>query len=291
MIPETYGFSDMVPRHVPSAVRLRLLFGGFASQFGWIFLGFGMIFVWVFQADSAVVSLVRFSGKLETARGVVARSEHSGLKINERDVLTIEYRFTTADGSEHQGASYAIGKHLEPGTTVTVEYPKGNPSVSRIQGMNTTLFGPWVLFVLVFPAVGAVFIFFGLRKGFKGLRLLTNGKTGTGKLLSKEPTNTRINNQTVYKFTFEFKTDDGGTYQAVARTHRLEKLSDEEEPLLYDPANPSYVVMMDSLPGSPRIDEMGQIRTGSPAATFLVMIVPLASIIGHGYYAATKYLS
>ena len=36
------------PREVPTGLRLMVLFGGALTQFGWVFFGFGMIFVWAF---------------------------------------------------------------------------------------------------------------------------------------------------------------------------------------------------------------------------------------------------
>jgi len=291
MSQTTYGFSDFVPRQVPASVRLRVLFGGFLSQFGWLFLGFGMIFVWVFQVDSALASFIAFRGRLESTTGTVAECRKTSYTVNNSPVYATHYAFKSPDGRTHKGVSYSTGAPPAKGAPVTVEYPKGNPGTSRIKGMSTTPFGMWVSFVLVFPALGFVFAAIGMRKGVRGLRLLTHGKTGKGKLLSKEPTNTKINDQTVYKLTFEFVAEDGKTYQAKAKTHHTARLEDEtEEPLVYDPLNPSYAVMMDALPGSPRIGEMGTIESRRPLVGLLVLVIPLTTILGHGFYVLSRYI-
>jgi hypothetical protein len=47
-----------------------------------------------------------------------------------------------------------------------------------------------------------------------------------------------------------------------------------QKPLLYDPMNPSYAVMLDSLPGDPHIDEEGRIRVKYPFAAIAGLIIP-----------------
>ena len=82
------------------------------------------------------------------------------------------------------------------------------------------------------------------------------------------------------------------TYQAIARTHEIAKLEDQaEEPLLYDPMRPAYAVMLDDLPGNPRINDNGNIQAGPASGTIMLLIIPLATIIGHGMYIYLKFLS
>ena len=283
------------PRSVPTSVRLRVLFGGFINQFGWLFFGFGMIFFWIFVLNSDLTGWLVFSGELETVEGVVTESRGTGASVGGSDhsegtpVYANAYRFSY-DREEHSGVSYATGRKLEAGQSVKIEMPKGDPSRSRIEGMRTALFGPFAAAAAIFPFVGLCFVIFGLRKGRKAIRLLRDGKQAEGTLVSKKATSTRVNKQPVYKLTFEFTADDGRTYQAVAKTHQTEDLEDEaREPLLYDPVDPSYATMLDALPGRPRIDDMGTIHGGSVVKTLLVSIVPAASVVGHGIYACLRY--
>ncbi len=76
----------------------------------------------------------------------------------------------------------------------------------------------------------------------------------------------------------------------MAKSHSPEILEDEvEEPLLYLPSDPSVVGLLDALPGSPRIDEDGQIRVESLLSTLLVTLAPGAVIFGHGIYAVSRF--
>ena len=151
------------------------------------------------------------------------------------------------------------------------------------------LFG---LMPIIFPLVGLCLMTVGLRKGIRGNRLLAIGHQTTGKLKSKVATSTKINNRTVFKLTFEFTAADGIGYEAVGKTHKPEKLEDEaEEPLLYNPILPSYVVMLDALPGSPRIDANGDIRAGSPVTALMCLAIPTVTVLGHAGYVYVKFLA
>lgn len=143
---------------------------------------------------------------------------------------------------------------------------------------------PWPLYLVIggFPLIGLTFMTIGLRKGLRGVRLLRRGMTATGRLVSKQPTNTRINKQTVYELTFEFTAGDGKRYKAKASTHEPKSLEDDAaEPLLYDPADPNVSIMLDDLPGRPRIDDTSVTRT-QDGSVLPVLFVPALAVLGHG---------
>ena len=274
------------PRPVPLLVRSQVLLGSPVGQIGWLFFGFGLIFFWAFVLNSELPTWPSFRGELETARGVVTGVDDTKASENHARIYANHYSFTGPDGIKYEGVSYSTGTQGNKGDAVTIEFPKGNAARSRIRGMRTGQFGAAVAFVAIFPLVGLGLILPGLWGGIRANRLLTNGKQALGKLTSKVGTNTRINNRTVYKLTFEFVAEDGYTYQAVAKSNKPEILEDEaQEPLLYDPAEPRNAVMLDSLPGLPRVDERGHIQTASHGKALLVMILPALTIIGHGTYA------
>jgi hypothetical protein len=273
------------PRHIPWLVRAQLLFGGFPNQFGWLFFGFGLVFVWTFGLSADLSSILFALGEVETTRGVVTEVEETNASENDTTIYANYYSFRVERvETEYEGVSYATGYEFSPGQSVVVEYLRRDPNLSRIEGTRRNIFGPWVLcFVLLFPLVGLSFMIFGLKNGFKANRLLVDGKVGLGVLKSKEPTNTRVNEQTVYKLTFEFTDEYGGRYEVVAKTHQSRVLEDEaQERLLYDPHQPTYAVMLDSLPGTPDIDEMGNIQPAGLMRGGLVLIVPLLTLVGHG---------
>jgi hypothetical protein len=273
------------PRQVPWLVRNQVLFGGFMPQFGWVFLGFGLIFVWIFGLNADLSGILFSLSERETAQGMVLRIEATNATINDTQVYGNTYSFRVESlETEYQGVSYSTGRQLEPGWPVTVEYIESDPNVSRIHGMRRAMFAwPVLCIVLLFPLIGLFFIVFGLKKGVKANRLLAQGKIALGALKSKEPTNIRVNERPVYKLVFEFIAADGGRYEIVSKTSLPDRLEDEsEERLLYDPDNPAYAVMLDNLPGSPDIDELGRIRAGSFLRGMLPLLLPALTLLVHG---------
>ncbi|MGH8567918.1 MAG: DUF3592 domain-containing protein [Gammaproteobacteria bacterium] len=275
------------PRPVPFLLRAQVLFGGVFSIIGWIFFSFGMIFAVVFGSLADLTSWYHFRGPLATAGGTLLEVTETSASENKTRIYAYKYSFR-AEGANYEGVSYLPGRQHEPGEQVTLEYVEGNPSLSRIRGMRRAEFGPWVLFVLIFPGLGFIFILVSLRGGLKANRLLRNGKLAWGELVSKEPTSTRINNRTVFKLTFDFQPEEGGHAQAVARSHEPEKLQDEQrERLLYDPFHPETAVLLDALPASPAIDMTGNLQTRNPvfaALTLLLPGIPLATLAGLLYF-------
>lgn len=186
-------------REVPLRAKLQFLFGGFYSQFGWIWTGFSSIHVRLFL--------------------------------------------------------------IEGSRNGTFEWP--------------------MLFILLFPAIGLTMITVGMRKGLTGLRLLTHGIPAQGRFAGQTGTNVRINDEPVLALTFEFKTVDGRTARCVAKTHEPHRLKDEaEEPLVYDPEDPSVAVLLDDLPGRPRISDDSVVRSRDGMAWHL-LLVPAGSVLMH----------
>ncbi len=219
---------DGPPRYVPVLVTLRLLFGGFMNQFGWLFFGFGMIFFWVFACNADYVGWMGTWGPVETVQGTVTRSENSGASeggsrhTKGTPIVANHYRFEHS-GQTYDGVSYATGRRLNPGQEVAIQFPVGRPGRSRIQGMRRAIFGPVVGMVVIFPLIGLVFIGAGVRQGWMARRLLRHGEQADGKLVDKKPTSTRINKRIVYKMTFDFQDQLGRTHQAIAKTHLVER--------------------------------------------------------------------
>jgi hypothetical protein len=284
-------------RDVPISIRVINLFG--RSPFlGWLFFGFGLIFFWLFTLNSDFMSWYWFRGALETTKGTVLYSEGSGFGGDDDSSVTYanHYSFVGSDGNQYENVSYA-DYQLDKGKSVTVEYPKGRPSVSRIKGMDRAPVHPTVGAVgAVLPLIGLGFIVTGLRRGLKANRLLRNGIIARGKLISKESTGHEVYGNPVCKFTFEFTAGNERNYQVVAQTHLTDRLEDEtEEPLLYDPMQPGYALMLDDLPAGVCINENGCIKVGEPVRTafraIVRLIFPTATVIGHGLYIYRKFFA
>lgn len=276
-------------RNIPFSTRIGILFGGAARQFGWAFFGFGMIFFWVF-AMNADLSDYYFDENTVETEGVAIRWQGTEASENEVPVYKNYFIFVDEEGVEHEGVSYATGHAVTSGEALTVEYPQGKPEYARIKGMRNSMFSSFVLFVVIFPLVGLIFILFGLRRSFRALRLLRNGEITEGELIAKERTNITVNKQPVYRMVFKYRDAQGNEYTRKERTHMPYSLQDQKrEKLLYLRSKPSYSIMLDSLPGVVKIDEDGRVKPFSARNAFLLMICPLGTIIGHGIYLLTAY--
>jgi hypothetical protein len=277
-------FNSPAPRSVPLSVRLRVLFGGFNNQFGWIFFGFGLIFVWVFTLHADVASLILFRFQTNTTQGIVESIEATNASEDDVQIYEVRYLYFDNLGRQQEGVSYTTGA-LGTTARVNVEYLSGAPSISRIVGMRREIFSAWAAFPIIFPLVGLAFLYSGITYGLKANRLLSQGRIAFGKLASSESTNTRINDRPVIKLTFSFTANDGDEYEVTAKTHLPEDLRDEEqEPLLYDEKDPSSAVLLDDLPGSTEFDSSGKLLPAGTLETVMTLILPGITLIGHGIY-------
>jgi hypothetical protein len=163
-----------------------------------------------------------------------------------------------------------------------VLYFPEEPTTSRLVEGRTAMFGWGTAFVMIFPLIGLIFILVGFRKNIKAIDLLVNGRFARGTLNSKSPTNTRINNQLVYRYTFTFTANDGREYEATGKTHLTHLLEDEAtERLIYAEGDPSHAVMYDGISMAPTIGGDGYFDPPGIGA-YRVLILPLLSLGGHG---------
>lgn len=277
------------PRRLPPTLAVQTVFGGLLQQMGWAFFGFGMIFVWAFVGNAEIAWAWR-AGPTAEIEARVLGSVDTGASINETPVRGTRYVFEIA-GREFENLSYATGRALSEGDTAIVEYSTEDPRTSRIKGMRSAMFGPLTLIVLIFPAVGLALVLGSLRGRLRELHVLRHGLAGFGRLVDKSPTNTRINNQIVYRLRFEFRTRDGRSGYAEACSHQPASLEDEsEEPILYDPQDPSRAVVLDGLAGKAGIGTDGRLQ-GSVGAALARLILPLATLAGNGCWIWFRLLA
>lgn len=214
------------------------------------------------------------------------------LDASEGDVPVFEnyYTFKSDAGMEYEGVSYATGQRVLKGDALIIEYPPGKPQHSRIKGMRRKTFSPLVTFVVIFPLVGLVFIFLGLKRSVRALKLLRRGILTKGVLISKTRTNTRINGRVVYKMSFRYKDNQGTEYIRTEKTPNPYFLKDQkEEKLLYLRSRPSYAIMLDALPASAVLNNYDLIESQPLLRVIFLMFIPAATIFGHGIYIINTY--
>jgi len=268
------------PRRVPLSLRVRILFGGL-GLFAFPFLAIGGTLASLFLREADLTSWVRFRGDVAAVQGVSTGCGRTGASENRVPVFENRYAFEV-DGERRTGASFATGTCLRPGARVTVEVPAGRPDVSRIAGMRRATFGPGILFVAIFPAVGLAMVLGWWGYVRRHLRLLSRGRVAMASLVGEEETRVTVNGRPVMRMRFAFDTERGVRQEAVVKTPFAAALKDDpRELVLYDPARPERVIAWDVIEGAPRVDAAGQLL---PTGTFLqlasVLAAPLGAVLG-----------
>ncbi|RMG60399.1 MAG: DUF3592 domain-containing protein [Bacteroidetes bacterium] len=275
------------PRQIPLLDRLTIIVGGTYAFFGWAFYGMGMMFFAIFGLNSEIIHWFEF-GDWDETPGVIVGEYDTNASENDSPVMRYTFRYAVA-GDTLEGQAYVTGSYMGTGQQVIVEYRPDNPQTARIPGTRREMFGWGVVFVIIFPLIGLGFLFFALRRNLKAVDLLVNGSFAQGKLESKAPTSTKVNEQTVYRYTFSFVAPETGqTYQVETRTHQRHLVEDEEtERLLYAPSDPSHAVIYDTIPNAPAIQPDGALAPLSPRR-HLALIIPGLVLLSHILYLMFK---
>lgn len=274
------------PRPLPMSLRLKVLFGRLPAIFGWFFLAFGMVFVWVFAPATDFASYSDFRGSLETAPARIIDSRRTsystGSKSSKRPIYAFDYQFTHGGGT-HSGTSYQTGKGPAAGVSVTVEFPKGRPQRSRIQGMRTSPMDAWVLlFVPIFPLIGAGLVVVTLRGGLRITRLLQLGHASEAMVFECSPTNTTVNGRRVFAYGLSYRDSLGNPQTLKVRTSNEAMMKEGSKTALSDERGRA-VLLEQWLPTG--VDESGGLKPAPLGQAILVTLLPAATIIGHGTWA------
>jgi len=236
-------------RKIPFGIQLKIWLGNVITIIGLGFLIMGLPFSFVFISFSTLFDHA-FKASDPQCKAIISEVIPTNSYINKVRVYEYKYDYQAADGKTYSGLGYSTGKDFDNGAEILIHYLGDKPEVSKANDLRTSEFGGGMtLFVLIFPLIGLIMLFFSTRKTLNQLYILKIGELADGKLLFKTPTNTKINNQTVYALTFEFTASDRQVYQTVAKTHQYYRLEDEQfEKLVYDPDMPSNAVLLDALP-------------------------------------------
>lgn len=250
--------SSSPPRRVPPSIAEKansnrstwivLLVGG-------VFVAFGILFSSMLAPFRLLEEWRLKKGPSETVEGRVVSCESTNYKENGARVWKHSFVFETADGKEQQGVSYGYRKMKEGGRT-DVRYLPEDPEIAMIIGGRMDKASPFVLFVLIFPVVGAVVVLGAVHSRRSTLRLLRNGFVGQARIDAVEKTFTQVNGTNVHKIRLT-RIDDGVPVVSkswddseISMAFR-KKESGEPIVLLYDPKKPKRFLFPESWePGS-----------------------------------------
>ena len=201
ILDDTRNLREQPPRPLNIFTQIQILFGGFAVQFGALFFWFGMIFTLIFVGQSELVYLFTIDGEWVETTAVVQQIGDTGVTVNNESLSSYQFSFQL-DNQTLQRTCYGTQKGINIGDVVPIEYTAWNTDRARIVGMTNKYFPSWIAVVLLFPIIGLIFLLLGFKSNINALYLVRNGLFTKGKKLSATPTNTRINNRTVYAFEF-----------------------------------------------------------------------------------------
>lgn len=261
---------SLAPRAVPLALVSRLWFGGTFASIGWILACVGMAFTLFFLPRIELVAP-------DYDRSGFATITHVEETTSENDdpSYRVQFTFTDEDGATHTGASYTTDAPVD--RVLGVEYLANDPDESRLAGMRSQPYSRGGLFVLILPIIGLGIAISQLVTGYRAMRLLRSGLETRGTLLAKRETNASVDDLPVMALTFEYLVDRR-PYQVTVKTLSPSLLEDDaQEPMLYDPHQPSRATTLDHLPGAPTITADGQISS-NPDFAVLVLILPIVTI-------------
>jgi hypothetical protein len=271
-------------RTAPSLAYFKLLIASDPGQLGWLLFGFSMMFVWTLGIRGDYRSVFQFAGTLDNAIGTVTKLEEGFGDENESEIWGFSYTFVGPDGNQYSGVSYSGWHRFAVGNQVDVEFPVGNPAVSRIVGMRRTEFDALVAVAFIFPALGLFLIGRGFARGRKAYRLLLSGKQAQGKLESEVPD--RGSSLVNYDAVFSFMTASRRICSLRQKIHVLASLEDKSRTVIfYSPDNPADAVLAHAVPGLPYVDENDMIVFKEPIRLWAYLILPTICLVGHGVWA------
>jgi hypothetical protein len=275
------------PRPVPLPVICSAMFG-IAGWLGAIFLISGLIFSMIFTGGMRPIDDLRLARSKATARGMITGVAETNSTENDVEVYEYEFAFTTLREQKVTGRSYSTGRQWRVEDTVTIEYVPEDPAIARIQGARTSFFAPWVLFVLIFPAVGAGMFVSAAIVGWRQVSLLRSGEIADAHILSTRSTGVEVNNTPVMEYSYEVRTSAGQVFNGSSKALYSNRIGDEQsEPVLFLPSNPDRSTLVDgiSLRHPLDVDEAsGQWTSREGNAKVVLYLLAWAAVIALGGY-------
>ncbi len=236
---------------IPLRIRMLLLFGRTSFIIGFFFTLIGLSFITYFSLQLDWNILFAAKKDLVTTSGFITSLIETQYKVDES--VLYEYRYQYYDMSQipYSGFFLEYANAYEPGQEITIEYLRESPEVSRFVGKDRQNYDQIMFLAGVGCLVaGFLFLYPSCRRTRRERKIIMMGLPAEGRLVHAEPTNLKVNEQPVYKLTYEYHTSRDNIQKFSVRSHLIRNISNEHsEILIYDPDNPGKVLVVDTLPG------------------------------------------
>ncbi|MCA8936792.1 MAG: DUF3592 domain-containing protein [Planctomycetes bacterium] len=142
-----------------------------------------------------------------------------------------------------------------------------------------------IAFTGLFISIGALLMYFAIRRGLTAVRLVEVGEltwaviTRTDRKVStSRDSDGRTSTSVSYDVLFMYRTTDGESCFGEINLQRPDAITDEDiELLIYDPTNPAQMEFADLLPGGLRIDSQG--NTSESSRSNMLSLIPFALLM------------
>ncbi len=278
-----------INRNVPRNTAITIILGRTLTTAGWFTFAFLMAFAWGFGGH-ADTNFLHFTGEIKLTTGVIIEVDETNMEINEQSVWLYAYEYRDDDGYKYIREAFSTGASLQNNQNITVEYPIDAPQYGRIPGFRSAEFSSWLLISYFLPLIGLAMVYFGIKRGLTDYKLLKIGKLAQAKLLQKKATNTSVNEQRVYELTFEFQAADNKKYNKIIKSHQTKHLEDDDfERIFYNPNNPTISSLVDDLPGTPEINDKGELVNLNEKFPIKPILWLIITITPHILYLISLY--
>ena len=237
---------------IPLRIRLLHNFGRTSFIIGFLFGVLGIAFVFSFGLKLNWKLLLARKNDFSQAPAMITGSIRTQYTVRDTPLFEYHYSYRPVDDTvPYSGTFLEFEGIYRPGQEIRIEYLLDSPALSRFSGKDRRNFDQ-IMFLggIVAMLAGFFFLYPSIRKTRRERKILIAGLPAKGKLIHAEPTNLKVNELTVYKLTYEYKTGPNKSQKFSIRSHMIRNLSEEHfEKLVYDPRKPSSAVIVDTLPG------------------------------------------
>jgi hypothetical protein len=243
-----------IHRAVPLLLRLWLLFGWRRTQWSLIVAGFLTLTLWS-SAPNVDWGLIGFDGPTDRYLGEVVSMEPSGSPTREhgqhyRVIFTYEH-----DGRIESGTAFAGNHQLQEGYKVYVDVPRGHHEYAEVVGLGRPGMDHQTFFVLVVLALGVLgYVAATLVARRRVVRLVAHGRLAEGRLTSITSGWWHSPRDPVWKVHVVYEDAFGRGHGVVQPTLDLGSVAHGVPvSVVHDPDVPTRAVVLDVLPGEPRV--------------------------------------
>ncbi len=241
--------AEVEARQIPPLVRWSIRIGTLRAQVSWLL---------------AVIGLVICIAVLPRITGYPHYTEHASAMIVDTDGADAVYQYADHARRDHVGHAPLHGAtHI--GEVIDIWYDAHEPGLSSpIEGYEADHPGPGSYALLAWPGIAIVLAGLFMWRP-RVMRLLRHGR---------ETRMRPIKNGDAFVITFDYVTDAGqhktGQIPALRSYVEPEKLA-----LMYAPWNPDFAMVLEELPGRPRLVDGRFVATVRP---FGLWILPAATV-------------